>query len=377
MAALATPQPLTRELSALYSNQRDEPTCSYHVFSKLLLKNRVEIFYQLPIDLKVYNTNKCNRYLDTKDIQLETLTPEECTPNGYLKIILFHYFYSLYDIYLNLHGKDKKTFSLDDIDVIHGELNSIFIPKSISHKKEISDTIGIVNHIKNILNLRYHKIVVHNKVGILDIIRKILSLQFYIGLVLQDDMSDEEHAHHAVHIIAVDEDEIIFKNSWGDERVYNMRVDDLKFKLGRYTFEMEYFLFYLPVKVKDTPIETVNSLETMDVFRRWVDEYVRQFPEMMSRVPELLATMPETAEASEPPPINYPETPIFEIGDVVTVEGESTPLTITEKKTKFQYYATYKDKWGDERGRYVFNDQLTKVGGTKLHRKRKSRKRIR
>ncbi len=63
MAALA---PLTRDNSALYSNQRDELTCAYHVFSKLLLKNVVELFYPLPIDLGVYNTNKCNRYLDTR-----------------------------------------------------------------------------------------------------------------------------------------------------------------------------------------------------------------------------------------------------------------------------------------------------------------------
>jgi hypothetical protein len=117
----------------------------------------------------------------------------------------------------------------------------------------------------------------------------------------------------------------------------------------------------------------------MDVFRPWVDDYVKQFPEMMARVPEMMASMPTTSGpemASEPPPINYPETPTFEIGDVVTVKGESTPLTITEKKTKFQYYATYKDDYGDERGTYVFSDQLTKVGGTKRH-KRKSRKRIR
>jgi hypothetical protein len=93
MAALSpTPRPLTRQLSTLYSNQRDEITCAYHVFSKLLLKNVVELFYPLPIDLDIYNANKCNRYLDTQDIRLETLTPEECTQNRYLKIILFHYF---------------------------------------------------------------------------------------------------------------------------------------------------------------------------------------------------------------------------------------------------------------------------------------------
>ena len=103
---------LRKEHSFLYSNQRDEPTCSYHVFSKLLLKNRVEIFYPLPIDSDIYNTNKCNRYLDTQDVALETLTIEECTPNGFLKIILFHYFYSLYDTYLNKGAEKKHLVSM-------------------------------------------------------------------------------------------------------------------------------------------------------------------------------------------------------------------------------------------------------------------------
>jgi hypothetical protein len=85
--------------------------------------------------------------------------------------------------------------------------------------------------------------------------------------------------------------------------------------------------------------------------------------------------MPESKSA-EAPPLTRSKTPTFEIGDVVKVEGESTPLTITEKKNKFEYYATYKDEFGDERGTRVFNYQLTKVGGTKRH-KRKSRKRIR
>ena len=369
MAALA---PLTRDNSALYSNQRDELTCAYHVFSKLLLKNVVELFYPLPIDLGVYNTNKCNRYLDTQDIRLETLTPEECTQNGYLKIILFHYFYALYDIHLNNPSLPKQAFSLVDIDVANSYINRVYIPERIVHKKEITDILRIVNHVKRELRISYYKIIVYTKVGILDIIQKILSLGFYIGLALFDKHSHAEHARHAVHIVAMDEDEIIFKNSWGDERVYNMKVDDLKFILGPYQFKIEYFLFYLPCT--SAPMEIVNSIETMDVFRPWVDVYVRQFPEMMARVPEIMASMPVPETVSEPPTLTRSETPTFEIGDVVTVEGETTPLTITEKKSKSQYYATYKDEWGDERGTYVFSYQLTKVGG---RHKRKSRKRVR
>jgi len=327
MAAL-TPPRLQKDISSLYSNQRDELTCAYHVFSKLLLKNVVELFYPLPIDL-VYNERNCNRYLDTQDIQLETLTQEECTKNGFLKIILFHYFYSLYDIHLNRKGQPKEAFSLVDIDVANSYINSVYIPERIVHKKEITDILRIVNHVKQELRISYYKMIVYTKVGILDIIRKILSLGFYIGLALFDKHSHEEHARHAVHIVAMDEDEIIFKNSWGDEHVYNMKVDDLKFKLGPYQFKIEYFLFYLPC-TRPPPMEIVNSIETMDVFRPWVDEYVRQFPEM-SRVPEIIGTMPDP-ELSEPPSLTRSKTPIFEIGDIVTVEGESTPLTITEKK---------------------------------------------
>jgi len=374
MAALAPdPQPLTRELSALYSNQRDEPTCAYHVFCKIVLKNRIELFHSLPINLEIYNTNKCNRYLDTTK-QLESLTREECTPNGYLKIILFHYFYSLYDIYLNGTRTSKQPFSFYDIDAIHPELNHRFIPERILHKKEIIDALGIVNHVTKGLRISYHKIIVHTKVGLLDSIRKIISLGFYVGLHLYDKHSTFEHARHAVTIVAVDEDELIFKNSWGDERVYNMKVDDLKFKLGQYSFRIDSVLFYLPC-LTPPPMVTVNSIETMDVFRPWVDDYVRQFPEMMARVPEMMASMPTTTGpemASEPPTRSI--TPTFEIGDIVTEEGKSTPLTITEKKNKTQYYATYKDEYGDERGTYVFSDKLTKVGGK---HKRKSRKRVR
>jgi hypothetical protein len=368
MAAL-TPPVLPRDISALYSNQRDELTCAYHVFSKLLLKNVVELFYPLPIDL-VYHKNNCNRYLDTQDIQLETLTPEECTQNGYLKIILFHYFYSLYDIHLNRKGQPKEAFSLFDIDVSNSYINRMFIPERVTHKKEITHTLSIVNHVKSGLGINYYKIIVYNKEGILDIIQKILSLGFYIGLALFDKHSHEEHARHAVHIVAIDEDEIIFKNSWGDERVYNMKVDDLKFKLGPYQFKIEYFLFYLPCK-SPPPMEIVNSLELMSVFRPWVDEYVRQFPDMMARVPELIASVPASTDV--PPPLTRSKTPTFEIGDIVTVEGDSTPLKISEKIRKGEYRVTYIDEYGDERGNRVFDFQLTKVGGSR----RRTRKRIR
>jgi hypothetical protein len=182
MAALETP--LVRGRTLLYSNQRDENTCSYHVFCKLLLKNVVELFYPLPIKSGVYDKNNCNRYLDTKDIELTTLTPEECTQNGFLKIIMFHYFFSLYDTYINRRGKTipKEALSIYDIDVADSYMNNMIIPDP-TYSKEITHILSIINHAKRELGIRYYKIQVYEKEGILDIIEKILSLGFYIGVV--------------------------------------------------------------------------------------------------------------------------------------------------------------------------------------------------
>ena len=370
---------LTRRHTLLFSNQRDEGTCSYHVFCKLLLKNVVELFHPLPIKEGLYNENNCNRYLDTKDIELTTLTPEECTKNGYLKIILFHYFYSLYDIHLNINPSlPKESFCIKDIDVVIPYINKMFIPERVTQRKEITDILSTINHAKRELGIDYYKIFVYVKDGILDIIRKILSLGFYIGVALYDKYSPKgAHTRHAVHIVDVDvgKNEIIFKNSWGDERVYNMNIYDLKFKLGPYEFKIEYFLFYLPCKLTNKPMETVRSDEIAK-FSEWIDDYVRQFPEMMADLPEILATMPKPAEESEPTKLSAEPTPTFKVGDVVKIEGESIPLTISEIIKEGIYNVTYFN--GEEiETRRVYGFQLTKVGGTRKRRRRKSRKRIR
>ena len=142
---------LTRSYTQLFSDQKDESTCTYHVFSKLLLKNRVELFYPLPIEDDLYTTNNCNRFLNTKKFDLTKLTPEECTRNGYLKIILFYYFYSVYDEYRNRNPtQEKGTFYITDIDAAHPYINRMLIPKRFKeHEKEITEILHIVNYATN------------------------------------------------------------------------------------------------------------------------------------------------------------------------------------------------------------------------------------
>ena len=101
--------------------------------------------------------------------------------------------------------------------------------------------------------------------------------------------------------------------------------------------------------------------------------------EMVAPIPAILASTPDPPDPN-PPEVEQskPELSTFAVGDVVTIEGESTPLTISEIIKPNEFNATYLN--GEEiETRRVFGFQLTKVGGTRKSRKRrrKSRKRIR
>ena len=303
---------LTRRNTKFYSNQAFEGTCTNHVFCKLLLKNVVELFYPLPIEDDIYVTNYCNRYLNTQHVELTTLTPEECTRNGYLRIILFHYFYSLY-------ARRPRGYNLLNIDIVKPCIEIMFIPEHVTHKTEIREILHIVNNAKILLGIQYNVIVVDTKEGILNIIWKILSLGFYIGVSLTDNISEGPHIYHAVHIVDVYETEdengfiidrgIIFKNSWGDERLYKMNVFDTGFKLGPYSFHIAYFVFYLPCNhenkgwyddehFKDGD-DIVND-DNMDAFTAWIDDYETNFFEMMKGLPKILASIPAMPAVYEP-----------------------------------------------------------------------------
>lgn len=48
-------------------------------------------------ETSVYVEQQCNRYLNTTRFDLSELTPEKCSPDGYLKILLFLHLFYLYN----------------------------------------------------------------------------------------------------------------------------------------------------------------------------------------------------------------------------------------------------------------------------------------
>jgi hypothetical protein len=360
MAALA---PLTRELSVSYTNQGSEVTCSYHVCSKLWLKNMVELLYPLPVDKTAYDDNKCNDFLHTTFIDLRKLTPEKCTQNGYVKILLFYFFYSLFlDKAVEKYGRMKSKIYLTDILDILPQIDSNHVSDGLfvntAQMTTIQQTMHTVNHIKNSLGLTYKYIVVFNNPKLLSMIQKVIGLGLYIGAALVEP-SAGEHSSHAVHIVNVEKDTVVIKDSL-EEKEYSGKIDEpFQFKLEGHTFHytLDYCLFFLPCRSE--PIEEARTPEQIYVFETWLDKYVDAFPEMIAPAPSIFSALK----------------PTFNIGDIVKLRGYDYvgDVKIIKKRTEKNYTVEYND--GEIRRLNVLDSNLIKGGKSK--RQRKSRKRVR
>ena len=363
----------TRRRSRTFTTQ-GEVDCAYHVCSKLMLKNMVEFVMPLPVSRR-YDAENCNQFLNTRTVQLEGLTRKKCTRNGYLKIILFHYFYTLYYFFMR---PEYLAFGTSHIDVIKNDLIWLTIPPSLSiYKNDIKYVMRRVNHVKDTLGIEWKKITVSTKIEMFSYIEKVTDLGFYAAITLTDDKTVGRHANHSVVCIGTDGDKLLIKNSWGDEKVYEMELHE-KLQLEDYSFGVLICDFYLPCRT--LPIQSVYNQETMDTFSEWLDNYVRDFPEMVAPIPATIASTPDPPDDPDPFPELEQELkrmrPTFEVGDVVKIESspDHPPLTLIESlKNGSQYLTSYIDEYGDKRETTVWTYNLLKVGG----KSRRTRKRIR
>jgi hypothetical protein len=348
----------TRRRSRTFTTQ-GEVDCAYHVCSKLMLKNMVEFVMQLPVS-EQYDKENCNQFLNTRRIKLEGLTREKCTLNGYLKIVLFHYFYTLYYLFMR---PEYLSFSTSHIDAIEDKL-ILPIPSSVDNYNDIKYVMRRVNHVKNTLGIEWKKTtVITKKQKMFSFIEKVTDLGFYVAINLIDYDAVGRHVNHSVVCIGTD-DKLLIKNSWGDEEVYEMEIHE-KLQLNEYSFRVSSCVFYLPCRI--LPIESVFNRETTNTFSEWLDNYVRDFPEMVAPIPAILASTPD----SDPPPEieQSKRMHTFEVGDAVYIKDVGRGKIISKVGNDFEVF--YTDK-GIEKERAFSASELIKVGG-----RRKSRKRIR
>jgi len=352
----------TRRRSRTFTTQ-GEVDCAYHVCSKMMIKNMVEFVMPLPVSDQ-YDAENCNQFLNTRRIQLEGLTKEKCTLNGYLKIVLFHYFYTLYYLFMR---PEYLSFSTSHIDAIEDKLILPTIPSSVDNQNDIKYVMRRVNHVKNTLGIEWKKITVFTKKKMFSFIEKVTDLDFYVAINLIDDDAVGRHVNHSVVCIGTYDDKLLIKNSWGDEEVYEMEIHE-KLQLNEYSFRVSSCVFYLPCRI--LPIESVYTRETMNTFSEWLDNYVRDFPEMVAPIPALAST----PDSDPPPEIEQSKRmrPTFEVGDSVHIKDVGRGKIISKVGDTFEVF--YTDK-GIEKEREFSLSELTKVGGTR--KRRKSRKRIR
>jgi hypothetical protein len=333
-----------------------------------MLKNMVEFVMPLPVSER-YDAENCNQFLNTRTIQLEGLTRKKCTRNGYLKIILFHYFYTLYYLFML---PEYVSFSTAHVDAIKNDLILPTIPQSI-HKNDINYVMRRVNHVKDTLGIEWRKVAVFEKEKMFSFIKKVTDLGFYVALNLKDDEKVGGHVNHSVVVVGTYHHKLLIKNSWGNDHLYEMKINE-KLALEEYRFGVSSCVFYLPCRI--LPIESVYTRETMNTFSEWLDNYVRDFPEMVAPIPVILASTPDPPNDPDPPSEVARESkrmrPTFEVGDMVISPSYHTPVKIVEMNGH-KYRVSYKDEWGDERQMDVESHDLTKVGG----KSRRTRKRIR
>ena len=227
-------KPLTRRFSASYSDQKGQPVCGYHAFSKVILKNVFELLHPLH-ETGVYVEEQCNRYLNTSKHDLSELTPEKCSPDGYLKILLFLHLFYLYN---------RKTYMVCGTE--SSILTHLFEPRiklSYRHLLSLKETLDYMQLKKDALQITFQYF--HFEPN-LKAIQLLTDAGLYIMLYAY---YSPDKIGHALLIVGTDGNEILYKDSNGVEQVHRF-VFGRRFRLRSHYFYATSCSLVIPVQGK-------------------------------------------------------------------------------------------------------------------------------
>ncbi len=237
---------LTRQHSIGYTNQGDEPVCGYHAFSKVILKNIFEVLR--PLDVKgEYADHKCNSYLNTVNYDLTDLTPEKCSSGGYLKILFFLHLFYLYKL-----NKPSGWMACGEEQSIYSHLFKMKIPLPYHHQLVLEEELEEMHRMS--LEVNMVPTTIRFKPSF-SLIQKITAEGLYIMLFIQ--YSSTEPGHFVV-IVGTDGNEILYKDSYGIEKVY-------RFIFGkRFLFNSKYW--YASTCSTVIPVQGTMKSNTIDAY---------------------------------------------------------------------------------------------------------------
>jgi len=226
---------LTRRFSASYSDQKNQPVCGYHAFSKVILKNVFELLHPLR-ETDVYVEQQCNRYLNTSRYDLSDLTPEKCSPDGYLKILLFLHLYSLY------RSKHRGAMECGTETSIFPHLFEISIPKlSYQHRLALKETLDYMSLKKKVLHLTFQYF---SFAPNLKHIQLLTDAGLYVMLYAY---YSPDKMGHALVVVGTDGNELLYKDTYGVEEV-NRFVFGRRFRLRSHYYEAKRCSIVIPVQ---------------------------------------------------------------------------------------------------------------------------------
>jgi hypothetical protein len=96
-------------------------------------------------------------------------------------------------------------------------------------------------------------------IKLLNFVNACIGKGLYLLLTLIDSISKDKHSKHAVHIVSTKDDRIIFKNSWGDSELHELKLDGTA-TLDGYVYEIQrIYLMYASNTEPTCSYETPNS----------------------------------------------------------------------------------------------------------------------
>ena len=307
-------------LSETFTHQRNERTCSAHVTAKLFVQNFFQFFNPTPVGNELYVENECNQYVDFDvfDKDISDLSRDRCSPGGYDRILQFLYVYHLIE---DRVGKGNPSiFNIQESvfqDIFAEKIPTFF--KSSPHLPHLVQMVKRVNsayteskmvYVTRFFN-EFDTYLKNERISdlVLDMIKLMIAKRLYVYVGLKTLISglNDVHTLHAVHVVNVIGREIVIKNSWGDNRTYQTKVNGVLWLKETIPYKIEalYFLF---------PNRTSEDVVRHEFARRWNNEgmfaYLETVRTQIEKTPELrsiknLFTKPR----------------IFLRGDIVQING--------------------------------------------------------
>lgn len=180
----------TIPFTPMHTKQGDADTCRFHTLAKLIVR---AVFDPL-LKMTEEDTVKYQSCMPLETPMNATYSEEKCSKNGYLKIMLFYYFFELTQ-QLDLHSINgpaiQQLLNVELMPPLFDELKPHINTDWFGYQVQLSDP--------DLFPLIQEKI-----------IKPVLDSGFYLELGLES-----ERTQHLVLIVGVD-DGLVIKNSWDD-----------------------------------------------------------------------------------------------------------------------------------------------------------------